>query len=311
MILLCGIPSEAPLAKVRDALVELGAPLIVFNQREFADTRFGFELLQDRIEGKLHLRSQQYRLEDITGVYMRLMEDEALPEVRGLPPQAPARQHCRNLHDALIQWLEITPARVVNRCRPMCSNSSKPYQAQLIARHGFSIPETLITNDPALVHDFYARHGQVIYKSISGVRSIVQDLTANDLTRLDDIRWCPTQFQAFVEGTNVRVHVVGGEVFATRITSEVTDYRYASRQGGETELNAVELSDDLAQRCIDLAAGLELPFAGIDLKVTPTEEVFCFEVNPSPGYSYFESSTGQPIAMAVARYLCGNGQPHV
>jgi hypothetical protein len=33
--------------------------------------------------------------------------------------------------------------------------------------------------------------------------------------------------------------------------------------------------------------------------------VFCFEVNPSPGYSYFEANTGQPIARAVARYLAG------
>lgn len=102
----------------------------------------------------------------------------------------------------------------------------------------------------------------------------------------------------------MRVHVIGREVFATRIETDTTDYRYARRQGGDTELVAAELDDDLSEGCIRLAEALELPFAGIDLKITPSGEVFCFEVNPSPGYSYYESHTGQPIAMALARYLC-------
>jgi hypothetical protein len=31
--------------------------------------------------------------------------------------------------------------------------------------------------------------------------------------------------------------------------------------------------------------------------------VICFEVNPSPGFSYYEGHTGQPISAAIARYL--------
>jgi glutathione synthase/RimK-type ligase-like ATP-grasp enzyme len=303
MILLCGIPSEPPVAMLREALEELGVPSIVFNQRAFGATEFGFDLGKAVLSGSLMVAGERHSLTDIAGVYMRLIDEEALPEFRALPPDAPERQRCRNLHDAFLHWLEITPARVVNRCRPMSSNLSKPYQAQLIEQHGFATPTTLITNDPGLVREFHAEHGRVIYKSISGIRSIVQELTAADRDRLEQIRWCPTQFQAFVEGTNVRVHVVGEEVFATRIESDVTDYRYARRQGGESVLSATELGADLSERCVRLAAALELPFAGIDLKITPATEVFCFEVNPSPGYTYYESNTGQPIARALARYL--------
>ena len=126
----------------------------------------------------------------------------------------------------------------------------------------------------------------------------------DDLARLDAIRWCPVQFQGFVPGRNVRVHTIGSEVFATAIATEATDYRYAAREHREpATLEPVELSDDLATRCLALARDLELPFAGIDLKVTPDDEVYCFEVNPSPGYSYYESQTGQPISTALARYL--------
>jgi glutathione synthase/RimK-type ligase-like ATP-grasp enzyme len=188
----------------------------------------------------------------------------------------------------------------------MGSNTSKPYQAQLIAKHGFLVPDTLITNNPVFAREFQSKHNYVIYKSISSVRSIVQKLETKDFERLEQIRWCPTQFQQFVEGTNVRVHVVGEKVFATAIETEATDYRYAHKQGGDAELRAVELDDEVAANCVRLAEALGLAFAGIDLKVTPNDEVFCFEVNPSPGFSYFEANTGQPIAKAVAEYLANN-----
>ena len=37
MILLCGIPSEAPIALVREALDEQNQPYVMLNQRKFAD----------------------------------------------------------------------------------------------------------------------------------------------------------------------------------------------------------------------------------------------------------------------------------
>jgi glutathione synthase/RimK-type ligase-like ATP-grasp enzyme len=188
---------------------------------------------------------------------------------------------------------------------PMGSNFSKPYQAQLIRAQGFDVPETLITDDPDLVRGFRDRHRHVIYKSISGIRSIVHMLKDADLARLNEVRWCPTQFQECIQGTNVRVHTVGATAFATAIRTEVVDYRYAHRQGGEVTLTAMRLPDDLAEQCVKLSEALGLAFAGIDLKLTPEGRVYCFEVNPSPAFSYYEANTGQPIARAVACYLAG------
>jgi D-alanine-D-alanine ligase-like ATP-grasp enzyme len=65
------------------------------------------------------------------------------------------------------------------------------------------------------------------------------------------------------------------------------------------------MADNVAARCVHLATALRLPFAGIDLRFAPDGRIFCFEVNPSPGFSYYESNTGQPIAMAVAKHLAG------
>jgi glutathione synthase/RimK-type ligase-like ATP-grasp enzyme len=136
------------------------------------------------------------------------------------------------------------------------------------------------------------------------VRSIVRLLEDNDMERLERITACPTQFQAFIPGQNVRVHVVGRQVFATRINSTATDYRYAKQQVGESAiLEAYGLSSDIAERCIRLAHQLKLTLAGIDLKITPSGKVYCFEVNPCPAYSYYQLNAGQPIARSIAEHL--------
>ncbi len=307
MILLCGIPTESPMALVSEALESNGTRYVVLNQRKYSSMKMSLEINRGKPSGKLQLNGDSYSVDEFTGVFTRLMDYHHLPELKDAPETSPEVNFCRNLFDTLTRWAEISPARVVNRVAPMGSNFSKPYQAQLIKRYGFEVPETLITNDPELVRAFRARHGRVIYKSISGVRSIVQTLTDDDMTRIDNIRWCPTQFQAFVEGTNVRVHTVGDKVFATAIKTDATDYRYAHRQSGDyADLRPVDLADDLAEMCVKLAAGLGLAFAGIDLKITPENYVYCFEVNPSPAFSYYESQTGQPISRAVADYLSGH-----
>lgn len=304
MILLCGIPSETPLRLVTDRIESENVPYVMLNQREFADCDIWFEIDAAGVRGELRVGGSIYRLEDFHAAYQRLMDDRCLPELEGEPPDSPLRRGCRAFHDTLTRWLEISPARVINRCAPMGSNSSKPYQTQLIRELGFRIPETLVTNDPALVREFAAQHGRVIYKSISAVRSIVQTLDESDFDRLEHIRWCPTQFQAFVDGTNLRVHTIGGEVYATAIRTVATDYRYAARQCGDpADLREVELSPELAQKCLGLSQALGLEFAGIDLKVTPEDEVYCFEVNPCPAFSYYEKNADQPISKGLARCL--------
>jgi len=132
------------------------------------------------------------------------------------------------LDDALISWCELTPALVVNRPAAMSSNESKPYQAGLIAAAGLRIPDTLITNDPEQAEAFWAEHRDVIYKSCSGVSSVVQRFNPADRERLRKLRWCPTQFQRRIAGVDYRVHVVGEEIFACRIESGADDYRYDS-----------------------------------------------------------------------------------
>lgn len=308
MILFCGIPSEPPLALAIAAAERLGVPHVVFNQRDSRDAQLVLDFKADGATGTLRARGHVHALSSFTGIYTRLIHPIQLPELRSRSAQLAddgGLQRAMAAAQVLEQWTQIAPCRVANRPRSMASNASKPYQAQLIARAGFAIPPTLVTNSIESLASFEAEHGRVIFKSISSERSIVQELTDAVRPRLRHLASLPTQFQAVITGDDVRVHVVGREVFATQIMSTAIDYRYAHRHGKEAELSPVELPPQIAERCVRLAALLELPFCGIDLKRTPEGEYYCFEANPSPGYSYYQEVTGQPIADALVRWLSG------
>ena len=256
------------------------------------------------ISGHLVTPDGRIDLDAVTGVFLRFMDDRFLPEVEREPSDSALRIRSRAFHDLFGQWADVAPARVVNRYQSMGSNFSKPYQQQLIASMGFAVPETLISNDPEEVRSFAAEKGPLIYKSISGERSIVGRLNADDDQRLELIRDCPVQFQAFVGGPNVRVHTVGERVFATAAETDAVDYRYAVKQTGRpADFHALEIDEELAERCVELAASMGLELAGLDLKLPPEGDVVCLEVNPSPVFIYYEQQTGQPIADAIAAHL--------
>jgi glutathione synthase/RimK-type ligase-like ATP-grasp enzyme len=68
-------------------------------------------------------------------------------------------------------------------------------------------------------------------------------------------------------------------------------------------MEPTEVPAAVGQACLRLARRLDLVLAGIDLKHTPEGEYYCFEVNPSPGFLYYEQHTGQPISAALAELL--------
>jgi glutathione synthase/RimK-type ligase-like ATP-grasp enzyme len=307
LILFCGIASEPPLALAIEAAVRRGFEHLVFNQRQAQHCEIAVDHANGRLTGRLWANDREWPLEKFTGVYSRLIETDVLPEnQQGRRAAADPTRLARSvfLQQALSDWMEVAECRVVNRAAAMSSNVSKPYQAQLISRF-FPTPPTLVTNSPDQAREFIAAHKRVIYKSISSIRSIVREWSTADEAKLDKIRALPTQFQGFISGTNIRAHVVGRKVFATEITSPAVDYRYAQRDELDVEMRPIELPPEVAEKCRELACHLQLPFCGIDLKLTEQNAYYCFEVNPSPAYSYYQYYTEQPIADALVDYLAG------
>jgi hypothetical protein len=298
LILLWGLPADRPFARVAEALARRGAPVVLLDQRDGGTARGELSVGPD-VTGWLHWGDREVNLGSVTAAYMRGYDFRRLPAAADGPESEPWRRFVA-MEDLLNSWADVTPARVVNRPSAMAANGSKPFQASWLRDLGFQTPDTLITTDPAIATAFWDRHRQVIYKSVSGIRSIVSRLAESDRGRLPDVAWCPTQFQEFVPGEDVRVHVVGSTIFACRITASVDDYRYSDGTAG---LSPFDLPDEIRGRCLAASSAMGLPFCGIDLRRTPDGNWYAFEVNPSPGFSFYEYDTGHRIDEAVADLL--------
>jgi glutathione synthase/RimK-type ligase-like ATP-grasp enzyme len=307
MILLWGLSGDSPLASVRNELARMERTALLVDQRAVLETRVELTV-GEAVACTIEWDGLRADLEKVTAAYMRPYDPLGVPAVTSAGKDSAAARHAVAVYEALRVWSEMTSALVVNRLSAMGSNSSKPYQLELIRAAGFAVPETLITTDPEAAAAFCDRLGDVVYKSVSGVRSIVSRVTPEKRAQLDAVAACPTQFQEYVSGIDYRVHLVGDDVYVCELVSEADDYRYVERRGASVTRRQVDLPAECVDRCRALAAAFDLPVAGIDLRRTPDGAWFCFEVNPSPAFSWFDAPDGR-IAKRVAALLAAGARP--
>lgn len=235
--------------------------------------------------------------EEIQAVYVHFPEIPHSSGARGTP-----------VGDAtLATWLDDLPTKVVDRPRAMNSNASKPWQLVTIASHGFHVPASRATNNPEDARTFIHSHGgRVIYKTVSDRRAVVQSVTEGDLDRLDFLRACPVLFQENVTGTDIRIHRIGPDLVGTEILFDGIDYRYPNSAEAKAIMKPYEIPSDLADRCMALAEDLGLEFCGIDLRRQENGQWTCFEVNPAPGFVYYDRNSNQQIGDLLVNRLASS-----
>jgi hypothetical protein len=189
MILLWGLSGDTPLASVRNELTRMERTAVLIDQRAVLET--SVELTAgDNVACTVEWNGLRVNLEKVTAAYLRPYDPLGVPAVTAAGMDSAASRHAVDVYEALRVWSEMTSALVVNRLSAMGSNSSKPYQLELIRAAGFAVPETLVTTDPAAAAAFCDRLGDVVYKSVSGVRSIVSRVTPEKRAQLDAVSAC-------------------------------------------------------------------------------------------------------------------------
>lgn len=199
----------------------------------------------------------------------------------------------------------------------------KATQLRIAGQLGFELPPTLISNDPADFLAFYQEHnGQVVSKlaAFTHIPEIdrafaryTEVVSTRDIGYADGIRFCPMIFQAYVsKRVEVRVTVVGSELFAAEIASQTThhtrhDWRHYDPTA--TPISAHTLPLDLAERCTRLVACLGLRYGAIDLVLTPDGRYVFLEINPNGQYLWIEDATGLPISDAICDLLTSDLPP--
>ncbi|WP_166035458.1 ATP-grasp domain-containing protein [Halorussus pelagicus] len=226
------------------------------------------------------------------------LDDDLLPALSQL------REH-RSIFESLSQIFEHHGANVVPSLSKQRWQDRKPWQLHRFARADLPIPDTVFTNDPEEVRAFFESHDRVVYKPVTrgGMPRVMteDDLTDAALSRLST---APVQFQEFVEGVDLRVYVLDGEVVgAARYESDQFSFKLDKQDGEEVDARPAEVSEvveDTVTRAADLA---ELRFTAADVRRRPDGSYHLIEVNEAPRFALPDVKADQNVAGALAAYL--------
>ena len=191
----------------------------------------------------------------------------------------------------------------------------KPYQLVVADQLGFALPETIITNNQAEVARF-AQERRLVAKAISsgyiagpdGNEAIFTSvISPTDLEDLDGLMLAPVTFQEHVEKlSDIRLTVVGGELFAAEILSQERESSKVDwRATDDPELKHIrhELPKRLSERCLRLVSNLGLVYGAIDMALKPDGTYVFFEINPNGEWLWLEDQLGFPISDSIATWL--------
>ncbi|MGX9567831.1 hypothetical protein [Pseudomonas sp. CFBP 5748] len=204
--------------------------------------------------------------------------------------------------------LQMLPAAclVMNRPEAGIGNASKARHVAELAACGFRVPSTLVSNQAKAVRSRVAPNADWVNKGCSGIRTIAVAVGGPEVSRLDLLDRCPTLFQQHVRGHDVRAHMVGASCVALKIESDRVDYRYAKRQGGNIQVQPIDIPVAERFRAIEYMHRVGLEFAGFDFKVDASGTWWLLEANPMPGFEFFDQFANDRIGLEVLRSLQGN-----
>jgi glutathione synthase/RimK-type ligase-like ATP-grasp enzyme len=190
--------------------------------------------------------------------------------------------------------------------RPEATSRAENKLVQLRAAQaaGFSVPRTLISQDPQAIRTFCAAlpHGAVI-KTVRGTphSQLFTVLVADDHLADDHaLRACPTIFQEYVPGSrHLRVLCCGRRSYAVQIETERLDWRLDL----DTPIRPVQLGANLERRLAAVLERLGLRMGVADLKLTPAGDPIWLELNPQGQFLFVEGLTGMDLTGPLCDFL--------
>lgn len=206
-----------------------------------------------------------------------------------------------------MEALELSPlCHWVNHPGASARYENKIRQLRLAVELGFSVPRTLISNDPTRIREFVSSRKTIakalfapLLEGETEDRFIFTEMVeATDLGEEDSLRSAPAIFQeAILPKVDYRVTVVGDSVFSVRIDlpAGAVDWRV---HHDSVIFTRMELPAEVAQRCLRFVRQAGLVFGAIDLLERHGTWYF-LEINPSGEWGWLQQPVGLPIAEAL------------
>lgn len=254
-----------------------------------------------------NLAKGQLRLADVKVVWFRRPGNPFEETVAAVRPAPAVQRFVTEQWATWLEALELAPGcRWVNHPEPAARFENKIRQLRLAVELGFTIPHTLVSNDPSRIRAFVAAR-KIVAKALFAplLEGETEDhfvftemVKQDDLSDASALRAAPAIFQeAIMPKVDYRVTVVGNQIFAVRIDIPfgAVDWRVHQR---DVIFTRVELPDEVAQRCFQFVRQAGLVFGAIDLLERHGTWYF-LEINPSGEWGWLQQPVGLPIAEAL------------
>jgi MvdD pre-ATP grasp domain len=266
---------------------------------------FGFE------DGSAQLQYDDLSLTagQIKAVWARRFEppcvlEQANPDYRGFI--------ARELMDAMEGFLDTVNAPFMNSYEADRKAGNRLVQSGVAKEVGFSVPESIVTQDAAKAKAFMRRHEKTITKAISfGIISqdgdeIAHTSRIDDLSNLKGLAGCPALIQTEIDKKcEWRVTTIGRKALATRTkrgaSVDQLDWRRSQDVSGIFE--RADLPGDVSNRLLLLCERSNINFGAHDLIETPDGNFYFLETNPAGQWGWLEVALGLPVGNAIASWL--------
>jgi glutathione synthase/RimK-type ligase-like ATP-grasp enzyme len=235
-------------------------------------------------------------------VWFRRPRSPVLPQ--SVHPEDITNANHENMELFKTFWRVIAPeARWVNPTDASRKVNCKLLQLKVAAEVGLSIPETLISNNPAKIKDFIGLHGgrTSIYKTFFPVSWIeekelrlcyTQEINLVQLPADSILQMTPGIFQKKInKAFELRVNIFGDTCITAKLHSQehpkgIMDWRFVP--GHELRIKEFILPDEIFQQCKALMKKFGIVFGCFDFIVTPEGEYYFLEVNEQGQFLWIE-----------------------
>jgi glutathione synthase/RimK-type ligase-like ATP-grasp enzyme len=316
MILVVSYPGEEHTAQVVDHLTRAGREVVQIDLAEFpAQRQIEFSWSNTcKPEFFTQHDGRRVNLANASAVWWRRVTNFAVDPAMGYGEHS-AFAHSET-SQAVYGMLDSLSCPWMNPREADAAAHHKPYQWTLAHELGLKLPRTLVTTNAQAAREFIdsVRPAKVVFKAFLAAIQEWREtrlIEQEDLDRLELVRYAPVIFQEYVPGVDLRITMIGDDIFAAEIDVRNTSYEVDMRMVvGEGLVKAVTLPQAVQTQLRKLQHRLKLVYGAIDMRRTEEGEYVFLEVNPAGQWLFVEQRTGLPIARALADYLCAVSDKH-
>jgi hypothetical protein len=201
------------------------------------------------------------------------------------------------LYDSKVPWInDLWAAR---------RSENKIEQLRIAHQVGFSVPETLVTNDLAEASSL-GHENSLVVKTVASAyfelsdEAFVYTRTLSDQVFQDSTLWNnqPLVVQRKIDGLDVRVIMVEEQCFGASCKSDLSDWRLAA---ATTEWAPWPIPTRIAERCRSYMSIFGLRYAAFDF-IDDGKNVWFLEANQAGEWTFMD----RPLSLGIAESLASS-----